>query len=73
MEVDVMAFFKWICPVCGNYNMGETPSHDVCIRCEWEDDHLQRDNPDYDGGANYVSLNQYRERWRESQGEKAAH
>lgn len=53
--------FKWICPVCGSKCKGETVEFDVCKTCGWEDDHLQRDNPDYEGGANSMSLNQAKE------------
>jgi len=55
--------FGWECPVCGNNNAGEHPAYDVCPVCEWEDDHLQRDNPDFCGGANDLSLNDFRREW----------
>lgn len=37
---------------------------DICETCDWEDDHLQRDQPDFDGGANGPSLNQARENFK---------
>ena len=43
--------FDWICPVCGTKCQGELPDFDICENCGWEDDPLQRDDPDYDGGA----------------------
>ena len=55
--------FDWICPVCGSENQGETPDFDVCPVCDWEDDHLQRDNPDMAGGANEKSLNEAKAAW----------
>jgi hypothetical protein len=36
---------------------------DVCPVCDWENDSLQISKPDYDGGANELSLNQYRAEW----------
>lgn len=35
----------------------------VCSVCGWEDDPLQNKNPSYIGGANQMSLNQYKEFW----------
>ena len=64
--------YNWICPVCGSNNTGDTSEFDVCLVCEWEDDHLQRDNPDYSGGANDESLNEYRSEWEKSKREKTA-
>jgi hypothetical protein len=29
---------------------------DICAVCGWEDDPIQNDDPDYDGGANHISL-----------------
>ena len=49
--------FDWICPICGNKNQGETPEFDVCPVCDWEDDPQQRNDHDYDGGANWHSVN----------------
>ena len=53
-----------ICPVCGKYTFEEYDSYDICPVCGWEDDGLQRDEPDLACGANGLSLNQYREQYR---------
>ena len=53
-----------ICPVCGKYTFIEDDNFEICPVCGWEDDGLQREDPDYDGGANHLSLNQYREQYR---------
>jgi hypothetical protein len=37
---------------------------EICPVCFWEDDNMQFDNPDYEGGANVVSLNQARENYK---------
>jgi hypothetical protein len=41
----------------------------ICPVCGWEDDNVQHDDPDYRGGANIGSLNEYRaafEDWRDA-------
>lgn len=53
-----------ICPVCGKHTFEEDDNFEICPICGWEDDGVQRDDPDYEGGANGVSLNQYKVRYR---------
>ena len=52
------------CPVCGQYEFEEKDDFDICDVCGWENDGLQYDNPDYWGGANDMSLNQYKKAWK---------
>ena len=52
-----------MCPVCGKHQFEEDDNFEICPVCGWEDDGIQRDDPDYDGGANDLSLNQYREKY----------
>ena len=54
---------KHLCPVCGMYEFPEKDSYDVCQVCGWEDDGVQLEDPDFAGGANTLSLNQFREKW----------
>lgn len=54
-----------ICPVCGKHQFKEDDNFEICPVCGWEDDGLQRDEPDYEGGANEMSLNQARRAWKE--------
>lgn len=51
---------KYACPCCGNKTLDEQPpgSYKICPVCFWEDDPLQFKDPDYEGGANGVSLRQ---------------
>ncbi|MCD8343339.1 MAG: hypothetical protein LUC19_03000 [Oscillospiraceae bacterium] len=56
---------KHKCPVCGQYEFSEVDSFEVGEVCGWEDDGVQEDDPDYDGGANPLSLNQFRKEWIE--------
>jgi hypothetical protein len=53
----------YACPCCGYLTLDEAPSgtYFICEVCFWEDDGIQFRNPDYEGGANKVSLNQARE------------
>ena len=61
IEKNVISPYK--CKVCG---MGDIKqSYDICQFCGWEDDRLQNEQPDYMGGANHMSLNQYKKFWQE--------
>ncbi len=53
---------KYPCPVCGALTLEE--EYDICPVCNWEDNDIQRDNPDWDGSANEMSLNEAREYWK---------
>ena len=46
-----------ICPCCGLYQLAFSPGgDDICAICKWQDDPVQRKNPDFEGGANDMSL-----------------
>ncbi|MGE6259758.1 CPCC family cysteine-rich protein [Heyndrickxia sporothermodurans] len=50
---------KYTCPCCGFKTLEEPPgTFDICNICFWEDDDVQYHDPDYEGGANDVSLKQ---------------
>ncbi|MBY0146828.1 CPCC family cysteine-rich protein [Neobacillus niacini] len=51
---------KYTCPCCGYKTLDEEPpgTYDICEICFWEDDTVQFDDPDYEGGANGPSLRQ---------------
>lgn len=53
-----------ICPVCGKYTFDNPGEYDTCPVCGWEDDVIQRLNPDEDCCANQMSLNQAREAYK---------
>ncbi|MCL1879691.1 MAG: hypothetical protein FWF71_03605 [Actinomycetia bacterium] len=36
---------------------------EICPLCSWQDDGVQNDDPEYSGGANHLSLNEYRKKW----------
>ena len=51
------------CPVCGFKTLRSDRDYSICSICMWEDDPIQTDDPDFWGGANSLSLNDYREKW----------
>ena len=51
------------CPVCSEYQFEKEDNYEVCPVCEWENDGLQMKDPDYWGGANDESLNEYKAAW----------
>ena len=52
------------CPICGFVTLRSDREHSICAICMWEDDLVQARYPDYEDGANYMSLNEYRKRWQ---------
>lgn len=54
-----------MCPVCGQHEFPRGNSFLVCPVCDWMDDGVQEECPDWDGCANNPSLNQYRKLWAE--------
>ena len=56
---------KYRCPCCNYRTLDDEPgSFDICPVCYWEDDNIQRDDPDYRGGANDISLHEARENYK---------
>ena len=56
---------KNICPCCNEYEHDTgIGCSDICQICGWEDDYLQRDEPNYKPGANKMSLNEARAIWK---------
>lgn len=56
------AWTTCVCPVCGEYRFEH--EYDICHVCFWENDGTQYNEPDYWGGANNLSLNDYRKWWK---------
>ena len=50
------------CPVCGLYDLKD--EYDICHVCFWENDLYQYNNPNSRGGANHLSLNDYKKWWQ---------
>jgi hypothetical protein len=56
---------KYSCPCCGYLTLDDKPgSFDICPVCYWEDDNIQRNDSDYKGGANGISLTEARENYK---------
>lgn len=57
---------KWkpncVCPICEEHQFEY--SYDICPVCFWENDNVQYNDPDFYGGANNLSLNDYKKRWK---------
>ena len=54
------------CPVCGNETFPRKSfEYEICKECFWEYDPVQVEDPDYSGGANCHSLNDYRKIYEE--------
>lgn len=51
------------CPVCGQFVCSQSGSYDICPICRWEDDQLQGDLIGLSGGANGISLREYRDKF----------
>ena len=49
------------CAVCRNSVTEDDCGH--CFTCGWDGDTVQENNPDYQGGANKISLNEARAQW----------
>ena len=54
------------CPVCERLTLDEEPpgTFQICSVCGWEDDNVQFNDPQFEGGANAKSLNEARDRWQ---------
>jgi hypothetical protein len=53
---------EYACPACRFMTLSEAPpgTYEICDICGWEDDPVQFADPDYRGGANQPSLNEWR-------------
>lgn len=51
------------CPCCKRHYFSEKNAYEICPVCGWEDDKIQRRDPEFAGGANAVSLNEARKRF----------
>jgi hypothetical protein len=62
----VLPVERFECPCCGNLTLEEPAPGTwlICDICHWEDDPIQFDDIDCEGGANRVSLRQARKFYR---------
>ena len=58
---------KYTCPCCEFKTLDSAQGlFDICPVCYWEDDNIQRSDPDYKGGANSISLNEARQNYKKT-------
>jgi hypothetical protein len=56
---------KFQCPCCGYYTLDDRAgTFGICPVCYWEDDIVQFNDPNYEGGANEISLSKARENFK---------
>ena len=67
METKQNKYSKYECPCCEYYTLDDKPDNtfQICPVCFWEDDGVQLNDLDYEGGANEMSLNQARKNFKE--------
>jgi hypothetical protein len=53
---EYMNVLKKKCPCCGYFTLSKNSMFEICPVCYWEDDPVQLENQNYDGGANDISL-----------------
>lgn len=51
------------CPICGKYEFEKVDDYEICEVCGWENEQYQFNHPDEGGGANEMSLNEYKAAW----------
>lgn len=56
---------RYPCRCCGFWTLSDPQpgSYEVCAVCFWEDDAVQNADPEYEGGANRVSLSEARDNY----------
>ncbi|HPG92429.1 MAG TPA: CPCC family cysteine-rich protein [Clostridia bacterium] len=60
----IVEYPPYKCKLCGMYEIKEI--HDICPICGWEDDGIQNNDHNYEGGANHLSYNQYQIIWNKN-------
>lgn len=55
------------CACCGQFTLEKDSIFEICDNCGWQDDGVQNDKPDYEGGANKMSLNQAKEAYKKGE------
>jgi hypothetical protein len=53
------------CPCCRQLALDERGHYEICPTCGWEDDPIQAERPEYDGGASSESLDEARRNFAE--------
>lgn len=56
---------KYKCPICGKAEFSSENSFEICNHCGWQNDGIQNEDPNFWGGANDLSLKDYRKNYQE--------
>jgi hypothetical protein len=59
------------CQCCGFPTLKADSLFEICPLCMWQDDPIQNQDPNYAGGANHLSLHEYRKIWNAEHNRKA--
>lgn len=51
------------CACCGEYSLPPDSEFEICPICGWQDDDIQNEDPQLEGGANDMSLEQARKEY----------
>ncbi len=67
METKRNKYCKYQCLCCRHYTLDARPENtfQICPVCYWEDDGIQLNDLDYEGGANEMSLKRARENYKD--------
>ncbi len=60
-----MIIKNYKCPVCGKHTFENNNTDTKCPVCFWWNDIVQNLDPNFEGGENEMSLNEYRKNWLE--------
>ena len=55
------------CACCGKNILPPDSLFEICLICGWQQDEAQEDDPNYCGGANELSLNEYKKKHLQKQ------
>jgi hypothetical protein len=56
-----------LCPCCEMHHFKNKDFYEFCPICDWQDDPVQRRDAAYIGGANKLSLNEFKIQWSDKQ------
>lgn len=64
---------KYPCPCCNSPTIEIPGDYEICEICNWEDDPIQSEDPEFAGGANQTTLNEARIKFKYQKTKDTAH
>lgn len=61
---------EFLCPCCNQTKFHQDEEFDICPICLWQYDKIQIIDPDYCGGANGLSIEEYRKNYLLQKGKR---